>query len=107
MINRAKMMDEIKDVGDPIEKFAKGNQPMENQLSDPERILWFRRKRVAPVTIEIRVDGPIPMSILQDRFNIYLGDEKVEENTKLMQDKMKFFADQIRKLVEVWTSELR
>lgn len=97
----------VKDIGDDVEKFIKGNVPVDTVFTKEQLKSIFKKKRVLPVVIEIRTEAPVEMTRLEDRFNLLIEEGREEDNVKVLQNKMKYFSDNIRALVQIWEKEMK
>jgi len=100
---------EIINTGDSVEAFKESDTEMKDVEYSTEQIhkVMLSRK-LGKVTIKIEVEcGNTPTSFFEDKFNIYLKEKEIEDNIKVMQNKLINASNQIKKLVVLWNNEVR
>lgn len=101
------MTETIKDIGQDVERFLNAETPTGNKLSEEQRNMLMRAKKVGVITIEIKCEaGKIPFTLLQDQFNLKLEGVNTSDNVKVLRDKLANISSQIEVLVKHWNSEM-
>lgn len=97
----------IKRIGDSDNLFFKGDAPSGVDISEEEKLSFFKDKNYAIITLEITSKSAnVPFTILVDQFTLHLVRDKINENTEVIAEKLQNLIPQIGVLIKKWTEEI-
>lgn len=103
------MVDQVPKVigGADVIDFITANTPTNVPIPLEKKKAFFKGKKYGKVTIEIKLEsGDSQYTRLLDEFNLRLDADNLSDNTKVVQEKLQLFKEQIGNLIVKWTQEI-
>jgi hypothetical protein len=107
-IGKKPPISEVKNItGYDVEDFLKANIPTGRELSEEEKGMFMRKRKVARITIIIKAEsGKAETTKLEDVFNLHLIFDKRGDNAKVLNQRLEQAKGLCQELITKWEKEI-